>query len=92
MKTAVLVLGILGGVLGIAAAIFLLALGSIVGSKHKLPGILMIVSAIEGLIFSAAYLFPAPFLLVGGILALFARKPKPNAEMPEGAVVVRSKE
>lgn len=107
MRTAALILGILGGVFGLfgagaaltiggvggavgaenagtvigggTAALILSVLGIIGGAlalaKPKLAGWLMLISGIGGIIaIFVLYLVPGALLLVGGILALAARK------------------
>lgn len=107
MGVAAMVLGIIGGLFGIAGSLFALGVGalgsaagtvgasqvvglgwvalalSVVGilgaalalARPKLSGILMLVSAIGGLVaISFGYIVAAPLLFLGGILALVRRR------------------
>ena len=109
MKTAAMILGIIGGIAGLGGAIFVTCAGgigaafgaeegsSIVGlglaalglslvglvggalalAKPKAAGIMMLVAGIGGFIaISAGYIVGGPLLIVGGILALLAKKGK----------------
>ncbi len=63
------------GFAAVPAAILGIIGGALALSKPKIAGILMIASAVLGVIFvSAAYAIAAILLVVGGILALVTRK------------------
>lgn len=72
-------------VVGLAGTAFVASLVGLVGAslalaKPKAAGILMLLAAVAGTIgISFAYAIAAPLLFVGGLLALFARRPSVEA-------------